>query len=245
MTVDFVNSEEVKLDDKSMIFSREPFAILREIEKTIEKIGPGKFYSSPEDEIKKVRESMAAFFFMVTLQKDRPDRLVMLMQPQNDPPDFIITTIGNEITEMTMDPVELVEIPPRVEFVDDMLSIVKKKIKKGYSQSYHLLIYINNTRSQEWIPTLDAWLKDYKPFSSIYTIHLLENKIDWWPVVHKLRPGKIRKFETKLSEVKFPTTIPNCMMEMSQDSHKFLIFKPESIAKIREKVKNIKNSSST
>lgn len=239
MKIDFADSENCSINGQNLIYMRETVSLLKHIEDTIAKVGPEKFFSSPDDDVKKVRESMAALFLLLAIQNKGGDSL-FVMQPQNDPPDFILVKIGEKLEDMTLDPVELVEIPPRCKTFEEFFLIITKKIKKGYSQSYHLLVFINNVNSKQWLPRLNKELLSFSPFKSVWTVHLLEDKGDWWPMVNRLRPLPIQHLETRLSEIKLPQTQKDYLEEVIRDGVRFLSFKPELLKEFLKKLRKMK-----
>ena len=69
MKIDFLNSERVKVGDDEMIFFMHPNTLRDKLIETVEKIGAQKFFSSPEENIKKARENVAEYFFILGLKK--------------------------------------------------------------------------------------------------------------------------------------------------------------------------------
>lgn len=239
MSIEFINSQTIKIDGREMVYLRQPIAILKNIEKVLSEIGSEKFFSSPDDEIKKTRESLAGLFFLLALQS-LTNESIFMMQPKVDPPDFMLMKLGLDIEKMTLDPFELVEITTRCESFEEMLRIIQRKINKGYSESYHLLIFVNNKNCKEWVNLLNTNLKSYKPFMSVWTLHLLELNNDWWPVANRLRPLPIQHIETRLGDIKLPNNISNFMQEITQDNVKFLTFKSEVVSEFLKKIRKIR-----
>lgn len=239
MTIEFINSETVKLDGKEMIYLREPLVLLKQIKEMLYKVGPEKFFSSPDEEVKRSKESMAGLFLLLALQSKTTESF-FLMQPKSDPPDFILMKLGNDIEKMTVDPFELVEIPARCASFEEMLKIVQKKLDKGYSESYHLLIFINNQNCKVWVQLLNNELKNYDPFRSVWTLHLLEHNGEWWPVVNRLRPYPILHIEAKLGDIKLPTGMPDFMEEKNHGGMRFIVFKPAVTEEFIKKIRKIR-----
>lgn len=237
--VEFMDSQSCRIDGKEMIYMMSPHSLLNNIEKTLLKVGAKKFMSSPDENIKKTRESLAGLFFLLCLQSKTADSL-FLMSPKQDPPDFFLLTLPDELEEMTIEPIELLEIPPRCKTFEEMMSIVEKKLKKGYSESYHLLIFINNENSKEWLPLFNKKLKDYSPFKSISTVHLLDNAGDFQPVANRLRPYPLIHIEPMLSKVTIPRKIPKYMEEFYFEGKSFIAFKEDKIKDFLKKVRVFK-----
>lgn len=75
-----------------MIYFRDSISLLKQIEQTLSEIGPQEFFSSTDNKVKKVRESLAEFFFILALKKDT-NKDWLLMQPKDVFPDFILMTV--------------------------------------------------------------------------------------------------------------------------------------------------------
>ncbi len=234
MSVQFKNSETVNIDGKEVIYLRESIAILSHLQGVLARVGAENFFSSPHDDIKKARESMAGLFYLLALQSETNNGLY-LMQPQNDPPDFVLMTLGETIEETKLNKVELVEVPSRCESFDEAIKIVQKKINKGYAESYDLLIFVNNPKCKEWLPLFNAQLGDYHPFASVWALNLLEQNGDYWPVVNRLRPLPVRHIENKLGDIILPNKVSPFMEVKTQDGKSFMAFKPELIKEFTKK----------
>lgn len=238
MTVNFINSERVKINDKELMYLREPVLILKQTEEVLLKIGPDKFFSSPEEEIKKARESFVILYFLLAIQSKTTD-FNFCLQPKEDPPDFGIMKIGDKIETLSLDWFELVEIPVICSSFQEMMKIIQKKIEKRYSVGYNLLIFVNSEQSNEWINLLNIELKDYGSFISIWTLNLLTSEGDYWPVVNRLRPLPLH-IETKIGDIKLPNGVPASMEEHTHDGKKFLSFKPELLKELKMIHRNIR-----
>jgi hypothetical protein len=240
MSIEFSNSEICKIDGKNQVYFRDVIAILNDVEIMINKVGAEKFFSSPDEEVKKARESMVGIFFIFEFQSQTED-FVFLMQPEKDPPDFFVMTIGQDIKSMSVHPIELVEIPTRCSSFDEMMNIVNKKINKGYIESYNLLIFINNENCKVWLPLLNKKIGNYQPFLSVWTVHLLVmNGTDYEPVVNRLRPSPVLHWENKIENIKFPNKIPQFAEQVTIEGKKILQFKPEFVSEFIKKIKKSK-----
>lgn len=242
--VKFINSEICEIDGKELAYFKDHRSLRDKIIETVSIVGPNKFFSSTDEEIKKVRESMAEYFFTIALKKDNHQDW-LLMQPKNDPPDFILMTAKDNPITITFDEFELVEIPGRCQSFDEMMSIIQKKLKKGYPEKYHLLIFVNNEKSKEWINLLNSQLKNYYPFKTIWTVHLLwyKGKKDLFgSVVNRLRPYPIRHIEVALNDnnLSQSQSVPSFMEEIKQDNKIFLVFKPNFVKELTKKIRKIK-----
>jgi len=51
------------------IFFAHPHTLLDQVGKVLEKVGPQKFFTSSDEEVKKAREGFAAYFFTLALKK--------------------------------------------------------------------------------------------------------------------------------------------------------------------------------
>lgn len=239
MSANFINSEICEIDGKGMIYFRQPGLLLEQIQITLEKIGAKEFFRSPTEEIKKVRESMAELFFQLAIQK-KTSKDWFLMQPQQDPPDFVLMNVDMESIDISMEQFELVEIPPICETFEDMEKIVEKKLKKGYPPGYNLLIFVNHIKSKEWITRLHSKLKSFLPFKAVWTIHLLfEHGEIWGSVVNRLRPEPVWHIPAKLSDTRlsYSKKISSWMEEIKVDGKKMIGFKPAIIKKLISKLK--------
>ncbi|MDP3726092.1 MAG: hypothetical protein Q8R36_02750, partial [bacterium] len=202
MGVNFINSEICEIDGEKLIYFNDPRRLRDKIIDTASKVGAKKFFSSTDENIKKVRESVAEYFFTLALKKGN-HRDWFIMQPQGDPPDFILMTASDNPMAITLDGFELVEIPGCCKTFDEMMDIVQKKINKGYSVRYNLLIFVNNEKSKEWLFLLHRYLENYHPFKTVWTVHLLcyKDKKDFFGyVVNRLRPLPVRHIEGTLGE---------------------------------------------
>ena len=232
MEIDFINSEICKIDDKEMVYFSHPNVLLNKIENVLNTIGAEKFFSSPSEDVKKARENIAEYFFIVALKKIT-GKDWFLMQPKKDPPDFYLTTTNSDYKNVTLDKFELVEIPPDkyCQTFEKMMDIIQRKIDKKYSEKYSLLIFVNNKKSKEWINLLHRQLKNYNPFKAIWTISLLQYKCknsSYGSVVNKLRPYPAKSIEVELNDKALHqySPIPNYMEEIKVGDK--LFFKPKS-----------------
>lgn len=236
MTIKFTNSENCEIDGKSMTYFRESHAILKEIEITLERVGAEKFFSSTDENVKKVRESMAGLFFLFALQ-GRTGDFLFLIQPDEDPPDFVALSVGDHPDSMSVNLIELDEIPSRCASFEEARSIVQKKIDKGYPKEYSLLIFINNEKSKDWLPLLNNVLQGQQSFKSIWTLHLLVDKGDWFPVLNRVQPHPVKHFETRISDLVFPTKLPYFMQQINKDGENIIVFKDSFMKEFMKKIK--------
>jgi len=241
MGVNFINSEICEIDGEGMIYFSDPRQLRDKIIETVSRVEAKKFFSSTDENIKKVRESMAEYFLTSALKKDSHQDW-FLMQPQKDPPDFVLMTASDNPTTITLDEFELVEIPGRCQTFNEMMSIVQEKIERRYSVSYNLLIFVNNERSKEWISLLHRHLEDYHSFKTIWTVHLLryKDKKDLFGyVVNRLRPYPVRHIEGVLGESYLSQPIPIFMEEIKRGDKTFLSFKSDFVNSLTKELRKI------
>ncbi len=230
-------------EQKDLLYFFSPVALLNRIEKTLSEIGGKKFFSNPDEETKRVRESLAEFFFMVALKKDS-GRDWWMIQPKDQFPDFDLMTAsqqGNTIS-ITLDRFELVTIPDRCESFQDALAVVQAKISKGYPENFNLLIFVNHEKSREWVTLLNEQLGDFHPFKSVWTVYLLFKGKDnpYSAVVNRIRPQPLRTVEANFSDRALweMEPLPIFMEEVEIDGKKCGAFKTdfmkEFITKMRE-----------
>ena len=236
MKVDFLNSERVKVGDDELIFFMHPNTLRDKLIETVEKVGAQRFFSSPEEDVKKVRENVAEYFFDLGLKKDSGQDW-FLMQPKKDPPDFILMTVTANPITITLDNFELVEIPGRGESFEKMLEIVRRKLNKGYAEKYHLLIFVNHEQSKEWINKLHQQIQDFAPFKTVWTVHLVWYKGKsslYGSVVNRLRPHPTRSVEVALDDdaLRQNSPLSNHMEELKIDGKTFIRFKPDFVKEL-------------
>ena len=236
MTVNFLNSERVKVGDEELIFFMHPNTLRDKLVETVEKIGAQKFFSNPDENTKKARENVAEYFFTLGLKKDSGQDW-FLMQPKKDPPDFVLMTVADNPITITLDHFELVEIPGRCKSFEEMLKIVRGKLNKGYTEKYHLLIFVNHERSKEWINELHQQVQDFSPFKTVWTVHLIWYKGQaglYGSVVNRLRPHPTRTVEVALNDEALRQNSPlsNHMEELKVDGKTFIRFKEDFVKKL-------------
>lgn len=233
MKIDFLNSERVKVGDDEMIFFMHPNTLRDKLIETVEKIGAQKFFSSPEENIKKARENVAEYFFILGLKKISGLDW-FLRQPHNDPPDFELMTITSNPITITLDPFELVEIPGRCKIFEEMHEIVKRKLNKGYAKKYHLLIFVNHEKSEEWIKELHQKQENFSPFKTVWTVHLVWYKGQqglYGSVVTRLRPYPAKTVQVALNDetLRQNSPLPDHLEELKIDGKTFIGFKRDFV----------------
>jgi len=240
VTHNFINSELCEIDGEKLIYFKHPLNILEQITKRLSEIGAEKFYSSPDQEIKKDRESLAELFFILAISKFTK-RDWFLMQPVDPFPDCYLMGLGDKLNDLILEGVELTEIIPDCLEYTAALEIVMKKIKKGYPPNYNLLIFINNINSREWISNLNNDIGELTPFKSIWAVHLLANKDNTdilATVASRLRPVPPASILTNLREIRFNKT--NSILEIfdviKSNNSEFLRMKPEFVSQFKKAV---------
>ncbi len=185
-----------------MVLLASPHALIDDIVKELSSVTAERFFSNPNQRSKKLRESMAESLIALALKKDSGQDW-WIMQPQNDPPDFILVSWKETPLTIDMALFELVEIPERCESFEDMMRIIKGKMEKGYPAYYHLLIFINNKNSSRWVELLHRELPHNVPFRAIWTLYLLAkngtNEISGI-IVNRIRPLPGHSIQASFSE---------------------------------------------
>ena len=121
---------------------------------------------------------------------------------------------------------------------------MQRKVNKGYSGNYNLLIFINNEKSREWSNLLYKQLGNYHPFKTVWTVHLLwykDKKDLFGAVVNRLRPYPPRHIEAPIdgSELYKPQPVPNFMEEIKREGKTFLSFKPDFVKGLTKELRKI------
>ena len=187
--VDFIDSERVSIDGQEGIYLWDQSSLLRQILNRLKSIGAEKFFSDPSRDAQRSRESLAIYFFVSALKKES-GRDQWILQPHDDPPDFVVMTFDEDPIVFTLDQFELVEINDRCETFDEVMSVLDRKIKKGYPKNLNLLIFINHENSKTWVDLLYKQLEADVSFRSIWTVHLLfknESQV-YSAIVNRIRP---------------------------------------------------------
>lgn len=243
MAVNFIDSESCEIEGERMNYFRDPRQLREKIIETIKTVGAVKLFSSTDEAVKKARENIAEFFFILALKRGS-DQDWFLMQPKEDPPDFTLMTASDDPMEITLDQFELVEIPGRCQTFDKMMEIVRDKLEKGYPENqYNLLIFVNNENSKKWISILNERLEKYHPFKTIWTVHLLwyKDKSFYGCVVNRLRPFPIKHIETPLSDDGLGQSRPTpvFMEEIRKDGKMFLGFNPDFVRELTKLIRKM------
>lgn len=236
---DFLDQDSCILDGNKMFYFRHADNIICDISKFIKKNGPEVIFSSPKKEIKTIRESIAEYFFISALKKDT-GKDWFIMQPKKDPPDFWLMTADKSL--ITLDPFELVEIPEHFIKFDEMFSVIDKKINKGYSERYNLLIFVNNKNSNNWVDLLHKNLGEYFPFKTVWTIKLLSGKdnqnISKF-VINRIRPFPVKNIITSFDDdiIFRYADIPDFMEKKLFNGKAFLSFKKDFVKDLTKEMR--------
>lgn len=199
----------------------------------LSRVGSHKFFSSPEKDAKEAREAMAIYFFMAGL-RNATGRDLQVRQPKSDPPDFQIITWGK--TMPILEYFELVEITMRCQRFEEMMATVQKKLEHGYPRYYHLLIFVNHEKSEEWVKLLNAKLEDNTPFKMIWTVSVWSDGVDGYgSTVNRLRPHPAKSINTKLGDEKIiPFSLPSYMEGTTSGRKVSVQFTAELLKKFRK-----------
>ena len=244
MAYKFIDYQTCEIEGEKLLFFKEPIQLLRQIEKRLSEIGAEKFYSSTDPDVKKDRESLAAFFFLLGL-KTHTERDWFLMHPNDTFPDFYIMSASESDPPLIFEGVELVEIHPTRSSFEEAYNDVMAKLKKGYPPNYNLLVFINNEQSKKWVNLLNDRLKSSDPFRTIWTVHLLAEKDNsslLGAVINRLRPYPIYHVPIKFSDTHlyYPKELPKFVKEKKVDGSTFLEFDKAFLMEFRKMVKRQK-----
>lgn len=240
MDIKHLSSEAIEVDGQKMVYLASPHAMIESIFEALSSIGPEKFFSSPDEDVKKLRESMAESLFALSLKKDSGQDW-WVTQPENDPPDFVLTSWTENPVTVTLAMFELVEIPGRCGSFEEMMEIVRGKLNKGYPQNYHLLIFVNNENSIDWIEQLHRELEATVPFQTLWTLHLLNNKETGaisLAVANKLRPLPLSHTEASFESgegLRFGP-LPSFMEVVENGDRRFIKFNEEFAKKLKKEM---------
>ena len=241
-SANFVNSDKCILNGEEMVYFKHPNTLRDEIFKNILDIGAEKFFSIPDQNIQRMREGMAEYFFTLALKKNTALDWY-IRQLKDDPPDFELHSIKNNPIVIMLDEFELVEIPGHCKDFKEAMKILQKKIDKRYSKKYSLLIFVNNEKSKEWVKLFGNQLKDCNSFKTIWTVYLLWYKGKenlYSSVVHRLLPHPIISINAQLDDEQLKQYAPlsDFMKEIKVENKSFInlesAFSNELIKKMRK-----------
>lgn len=230
----------------SNILFTHPHTLLDNVGQILGKVGPQKFFSSSDQEVKKANEGFAAYFFTLALKKwtGRDWWLAQYDQGQRAYPDFDFFSFGDEPDPIKVESVELTGVYPHFKTFEEMLEVVEKKRKKYGDKplNFSLLIFVNHAKSEEWIQILRERLESHQPFISIWTIHLRfkeGGKEVGKAVAQRISPlpGLRIEANTDDQEVHKRQPLPAFMEEMKMDGKAYVSFKPDFVEKFISKYK--------
>jgi len=237
----------------SKIFFAHPHTLLNKIGQVLKKVGPEKFFSSSNEEVKKAREGFAAYFFTLTLKEltGQDWWLAQFNQAERQYPDFDFISFCEKPSSMCVESVELTGIYPHFKTFEDMMGVVEKKQKRYGNKplNFSLLIFVNHEKSKEWIEILRKRLETQHPFLSIWTIYLQFKKGGEEvrkAIAQRIRPipGLRIEADTDNQEIHKSQPLPEYLEEIERDGKKYIIPKSDFINKFRKAVKRSKLSSS-
>lgn len=225
------------------IFFAHPHTLLDQVGKVLEKVGAEKFFSSPDEEVKKAREGFAAYFFTLTLKKylQRDWWLAQYDQATRAYPDFDFISFAEKPDDMKMESVELTGVYPHFKSFEEALKVVEKK-QKQYGNNpvkFSLLVFVNHEKSEEWIDQLRNNISSEKPFLSIWTIHLRFKKGGkevGKAVAQRIMPlpGLRVEADTDDPEIHKRQALPAYIEQHQDVDLTYVTFKNEFIDKIRK-----------
>jgi len=212
-----------------------PHTLFREVEKVLKRVGPDKFFTSPDEAVKKAREGFAAYFFTLALKK-YTGRDWWLWQPDQAVrpyPDFDFMSFAEKPEDIKLEPMELTGVYPHFKSFDEVMKVINKKQNQygtGPVKS-SLLIFVNHEKSEEWINLLRERITTEHPFISIWTIHLRFKKGGvevGKAVAQRIRPlpGLRIEAETDDPEVHNSQPLPKIMEETKNGASTYVRFKP-------------------
>jgi len=224
------------------IFFAHPHTLLDQVGKILERVGPEKFFTSSDEEVKKAREGFAAYFFTLTLKKyiGRDWWLAQYDQAIRAYPDFDFMSFAENPDDMKMESVELTGVYPHFKSFDEALKVVEKKQKQYGTEpvKFSLLVFVNHEKSEEWIKMLREKVNSEHPFLSIWTIHLIFKKGGkevGKAVAQRIvpLPGLRVEANTDDPEIHKRQSLPTYMEQRQDGERTYITFKTEFIDKIR------------
>jgi len=224
------------------IFFAHPHTLLDQVGKVLDRVGPKKFFTSSDEEVKKVREGFAAYFFTLTLKKytGRDWWLAQYDQAARAYPDFDFISFAENPNDIKMEPVELTGVYPHFKSFEEALKIIEKKQKQYGSEpvKFSLLVFVNHEKSEEWINLLREKISNEHPFLSIWTIHLRFKKGGkevGKAVAQRIMPlpGLRVEANTDDPEIHKRQHLPTYMEQHQDGESTYITFKTEFIDKIR------------
>ncbi len=219
-----------------------PHTLFTQVEGVLKKVGPKKFFSSPNESVKKAREGFAAYFFALALKQytKRDWWLAQYDQAVRAYPDFDFISFGEAFEGMKLEHVELTGVYPHFKTFDEVMGVIKKKQKQYGTDAlkFSLLVFMNHEKSEEWIQLLRKNLISEYPFISVWTIHLRFKKGGLEvgkAVASKIfsLPGLRVEADMDDSEIHKRQPIPNYMEITNKNGFTYVSFKPEFVNKMK------------
>jgi hypothetical protein len=233
------------------IFFAHPHTLLDQVGEVLKNVGSEKFFTSSDEKVKKVREGFAAYFFTLALKKHtgRDWWLAQYDQVTRDYPDFDFMSFAENPDDIKIEPVELTGVYPHFKSFEEALEIIKKKqTQYGTKQiKSSLLVFVNHTKSEEWINLFRKEIKSEQPFLSIWTIHLRFKKGGkevGKAVAQRIvpLPGLRVEADTDDSKLHKPQPFPAYIKQCKEGEKNYITFKPEFVKKMRKVIKQRKIS---
>jgi hypothetical protein len=230
-----------------MLFEH-PHTLLDRVGKVLGRVGPEKFFSSSEQEVKKAQEGFFAYFFTLVLKKHYHGRDWWIYHPNQSErkyPDFDFVSFGDDIKDLKLEPVELTGVYPHFKSFEEALSVVKNKQKKYGDKllNFSLLVFVNHEKSEEWINQLRSSIMSEKPFLSIWAIHLrfkIGGKEVDEVVAQKIMPLPYLRIETKIddSEIHKPQGLPRYFEVKKDGENTYITLKASVFDEIKKTLNN-------
>jgi len=224
------------------IFFAHPIALFNQIDKLLQKVGPEKFFRSSDEEVKKAKEGLAAYFFTLAMKKNtgRDWWLFQPNQAERSYPDFDFISFAEDPDDIRMESVELTGVYPNFKSFDEVVGVVEKKQKKYGNKpvKFSLPIFFNHGKSEEWIDLLRNKINSEHPFLSIWTMHLLFKKGGrevQKAVAQKIMPLPGLRIEADMDDsgIHKPQPLPSCVEQYKEGEKTHITFKPDFINKVK------------
>lgn len=227
--------------DKMTQFA-DPLTLFHFIETELNELGAKRFMEGPDERAQRAREAFAEYFFILA-QKKLTGTEWWLSQPKDVFPDFDLISFPENPANIRFFRFELVTIPGRCLDANEMMHIVNKKITKGYPKKFNLLIFLNHSKSSEWVRALHERLETYAPFDSVWSVYLkFKDKNNLLScVVDRIRPYPFHNVEANFDETYLhrPNQLAPYMEIIELEGKKFVSFKADFIRDFRKRFKKI------
>lgn len=227
------------------IFFAHPHTLLDQADKVRKKVGDEKFFTNPNEEVKKTREGFWAYFFTLAMKKytGKDWWLAQYDQAIRAYPDFDFMSFAENPDEMKMESVELTGVYPHFKSFDEALKVIENKQKKYGTEpvKFSLLVFVNHEKSEEWVNMFREKISSEHPFLSIWTIHLRFKKGGkevGKAVAQKIvpLPGLRVEADTDDPEIHKRQPLPAYMEQRQDNGNTYVTFKTEFVDKMRKKV---------